>query len=388
MLKEMKTLLQLSATAVLVSSCGIKMATSLLEDVKQDNTTGGLSSLGVNLNLYPANKMVCDPLSGGQTTQTNYTKGIKASLHYSEANSPRLYKSTDYIQIAKKSDQNIFLSDMNVPTRMFTEGFAPKMGATLNNDQGEKLIEFFGLKMQTNIVLADGDEEGIYEFALLSDDGTTMKIKSGSEDVEDEVLINNDGDHPTQMGCSTRTVKMRRNVMLPVEVTFYQGRRYHIANVLIWRKASEAGKDSLCNQQGNELYFNPNNNSVAAQGFTDLTARGWKVLVPDNFMMAQTDYNPCVKGTDPVISNFELGEVILTSVSLSWTTDIQATSQVQLTNMTTNEVTLTNSDNLLRTSHQITLKQLQPATVYKVKAISVSSDLGRSVSEELTFQTQ
>ncbi len=388
MLKETKTLLKLTAATVLISSCGIKMASTLAENIQQENTSGGLSALGVNLNLYPANKMVCDPLSGGQTTQTNYTKGIKASLHYLEADSPRLYKSTDYVDFAKKSDQNIFLSDMNVPTRMFTEGFAPKIGSTLNNDGGQKLIEYFGLKMQTNIVLADGDEEGLYELALLSDDGTTLKIKSGSADVEDEVLISNDGDHPTQMGCATRTVKMRRNVMLPVEVTFYQGPRYHIANVLIWRKASEAGKDALCNRQGNELFFNPNNNSVAAQGFTDLTSRGWKVLIPDNFMMAQTDYNPCVKGTDPVISNFELGEVILTNVSLSWNTDIEATSQVQLTNTTTNEVTITDSDNLLRTSHQITLRQLQPGTIYKVKAISVSADLGRSLSEELTFQTQ
>ncbi len=387
-MRDFKTLSLFICTTIILSSCGFKISNPLLEKVQQKNTNAGVSNLSVNLNQYPANKIVCDPLSGGQTTQTTYTQGIKASLHYLTADQPRLYKSTDYVQFAKKSEQNIFLSDMNVPTRMFTEGFSPKIGETLKDDVGQKLIEYFGLKMETNVVLADSDTEGIYEFALLSDDGTTMKLKSGSPDTPDEVLIDNDGDHPTQMGCATRTVKMRRNVMVPIEVTFYQGPRYHIANVLLWRKTTEAGKDSLCHQQGNQLFYNPNLNSAPAQGFKDLESRGWKVLIPDNFRMAKTDYNPCVIGTNPVISNFKLGEVALTSIAMSWTTDIASTSQVQLTNTKTGEVTITNSDNQLRTTHQIYLTDLQSLTVYKVKAISVSSDLGRTLSEELTFETQ
>ncbi len=390
MLKQNSALLKMLTSTLFLTSCGFKMSSLLSENVIQETTGSSLGLLAVNLNQYPANKIVCDPLSGGQTTQTSYEKGIKASLHYLTANQPRLYKSTDYVQFAQKSEQNIFLSDMNVPTRMFTEGFSTKTGQTLNNDQGAKLIEYFGLKMRTNIVLAAPDEEGIYEFALLSDDGTQMVLKSGSTDVPDEVLIDNDGDHPTRMGCASRTVKMRRNVMLPIEVTFYQGPRYHIANVLMWRKATEAGKDSLCNQLGNNLFYNPNQNSEPLQAFKDLQSRGWKVLTPENFMISQTktDYNPCVNGTAPVISQFQVGEVVLTNVSFSWTTDIAATSQVQLTNLSTNEITVTSADNQLRTSHNVQLSNLKQTTTYKVKAISVSADLGRSESQELTFTTQ
>jgi len=393
MLKQMKTLTQLTAVTLTMSSCGGLMGSLLsTENIQQENLAGSggqsISRLSVNLNKYPANKVVCDPLSGGQTSQTNFVKGIKASLHYRAGDIPRFYKSTDYVDFARKSEQNIFLSDMNIPTRMFTEGFSPKVGEVLKDDQGQKLIEYFGLKMSTNIVLADSDEEGVYEFALLSDNGTQMKLKSGSEDVPDEMLIDNDGDHPTRMGCSVKTVKMRRNVMVPVEVTYYQGPRYHIANVLIWRKATEAGKDSLCGHSGNNLFYDPDHNSNPLQAVKDLESRGWKVLVPDNFMMSADDYNPCVNGTNPVISNFALGEVILQTVTLSWTTDIAATSQVEITNIATGEVTLTGADNILRTEHQVRLTSLKANTAYKVKAISVSSDLGRSVSTELTFQTQ
>lgn len=374
----------------LFSSCSLKISSQLSEAVVQKDSNVSLGQLNVNLNQYPTNKIICDPLNGGETSQTNYEKGIKATLHYLTTNQPRLYRSTDYVQFAQKSEQNIFLSDMNVPTRLFNEGFSNKAGQTLANDQGQKLIEYFGLKMNTNIILSEKDETGLYEFALLSDDGTQMLLKSGSADVPDEVLIDNDGDHPTRMGCSSHTVKMRRNVMLPVEVTFYQGPRYHIANVLIWRKAAEAGQDSLCNQLGNNLYYNPDRNSEPQQAIKDLESRGWKVLAPDNFMISQNkaDYNPCVNGTIPVISEFTVGEVVLTNVSLTWKTNIPSTSQVQLTNTKTNEVTITTSDNQLRTNHQIQLSGLKPATTYKVKTLSVSSDLGRGESAELSFRTQ
>lgn len=382
---------QLLLFTTLLSSCGIRIGSPKSEAVQQENLSVGVNSLAVNVNQYPSNKIICDPLSGGETTQTSYEKGIKASLHYLIPGMPNFKTSMNYAQFAKKSDQNIFLSDMNVPTRLFSEGFSTSTGQVLKNDSNEKLIEYFGLKMSTNLILSDLDEVGDYELAMLADDGTTLKLKSGNAEIPDEVLIDNEGDHPTRMGCATRTVKMRKNVMLPIEATYYQGPRYHISNVLIWRKVTAAGTaDPLCNQTGNNLFFNPDNKSAPQQAFKDLQARGWKVLSADNFMMSKTatEYNPCIRGTDPVISGFEVGEVILTSVSLSWTTDIEATSHVELTNMKTGEVSTTQSDNVLRTHHDMNLTGLQPATTYQVRAVSVSQDLGRTTSAALSFTTQ
>ena len=178
--------------------------------------------------------------------------------------------------------------------------------------------------------------------------------------------------------------------MLPVEITYYQGPLYNIANVLVWRKASEAGKDSSCNKIGNHLFWDYRINSEPQPEFTGMQSRGWKILKPGNFKVAldKGEYNPCVPATPPVISNFQVGEVILQSTSFQWLTDLPATAQVLLTNTRTGEETLTDSDNGLRTNHTINVDGLDVGTTYKVRAIGVTEDLGRSQSAELQFTTQ
>lgn len=361
------------------------------------NTPRGAAEHGlmsVNVNRYAAHKIMCDPLTTPVSSPIkSYQNGIKAELFYRTQAMPRWYSSLDYVSKAKKSEQNVFLTNVNVPTRMFTEGFTTTQGQTLKDDQQNKLIEYFGLKMSSNLMLSDEDEAGYYEFALLSDDGATLKIKSKSIDqlgTVDEIIIDNEGDHPTKMGCSTSTVRMIKNVMYPIELTYYQGPRFHISNVLLWRKSSVSGQDSLCNAVGNNLFFNPEQNSAPQPAFTTLMSRGWKVLKPKNFVISETnvDYNPCVQGTNPVISHFEPGEVVLSSASFSWHTDIPATSQILLTNIATGETQVTNSDNILRVQHQVVLQDLLPRTDYKAQVLSISADLGRAIGPEFYFTTQ
>lgn len=272
---------------------------------------------------------------------------------------------------------------------MFTEGFASQTNDVLKDDTGAKLIEYFGVKFETIIKLGAADDEGDYEIALLSDDGTTLKQVSGTKDAPVlTTIIDNEGDHPTRMGCSKQIVHMTKDSSLPVQLTYYQGPRYHIANVMMWRKASVAGKDQACGQSGNEYFFDPNNNSVPLKPYNDLVSRGWKVLAKENFFIPKDEtYNPCVQGTNPVISNFAVGEVFLSGVSLSWKTDIPATSQVKVVNKVTGEVTLTDSDNALRTDHSVFVTGLQAATAYTAQAVSISEDLGNTMSEQIDFTT-
>jgi len=386
--KGLRALMQPSAligVTVFISACTFKVS-GPSESLSQTNTSAAKGISVVNVNKYTSSQVVCNPLDPNPAPQTNYQKGIIADLFYRTSAMPRMYKSTDYVQFAQKADQKIFLSDMNVPTRVFTEGFDNANGSVLKTDSGENLIEYFGLRMKTNLILNTTDLDGDYELALLSDDGTTLTLKSEV----DEILIDNDGDHPTRMGCAARTIRMRQNVMVPVEVTYYQGPRYHIANVLMWRKISgDAGQDPLCGHSGNNLFYNPDNHSEPLQAVKDLESRGWKVLTPDNFLVSadKTDYNPCVQGTNPVISNFATGERLFDQMNFTWTTDIPATSQIQVTNVATGEVITTTSDNILRTENNITITGLKSGTTYKAQAISVSADLGRSISNEVTFTT-
>lgn len=344
-----------------------------------------------DINAYPLNKVVCDPIGGGGGGAMP-KKGIKAELFYKAQNQSRYFKAQDYIDFTTKADQNIFFTDMFVPTRMFSEGFSTQTGQVLKDDTGQKLIEYFGLKMNTNIRLAEEDEDGVYEFALLSDDGSVMKIKNGNAWTE---VINNDGDHPTRLGCSTQKFTMTRETKLQTEVLYYQGPRYHISNVLLWRRlsASEAaGQDQSCGLTGNETWFNPNNNSAPTQNFQSLLSRGWQVLKPDNFYLPeesteQTQYNPCTEGQNPMVSNLRVSEIVAEGVFVSWNTDVPATSQLLIINKATGQTILTQSDNILRTAHNVQYLNLSSGTTYQVQAISVSEDLGRVVSSPLEFTT-
>jgi hypothetical protein len=94
------------------------------DGVAASNTPRGAAEYGfmaVNVNRYAANKIMCDPLAPPTSSATkSYQNGIKAELFYRTQGMPRWYNSNDYVSLAKKSEQNIFLTDVNVPTRMFT----------------------------------------------------------------------------------------------------------------------------------------------------------------------------------------------------------------------------------------------------------------------------
>lgn len=219
----------------------------------------------------------------------------------------------------------------------------------------------------------------------MSDDGARLKYKDPRDDTWKE-LINNDGDHPTRLGCGTTVISMNRRTQIPLEIIYYQGPRFHIANILLWRKATEAGKDPLCGQSGNSLYFDADKQSAPQQAYKDLLARAWKPVTAENLWLDGT-YNPCVAGKKPVISQFQNVEISITSASFRWATNIPASTQIRLINVATGEEILTNTDNLLRTNHEVFVTGLRSGTTYRVQAVSISQDLGNTLSDELIIKT-
>lgn len=354
------------------------------ENVTATATSDAVMQSPYDLNLHPLNKTVCDPFNNNSTQVMS--QGVQGTLFYKTSAMPIMSKVEDYINFTQKSDKTLFFADINVPTRPFSEGFSTQSTTVLADDTGAKLIEYFGIKFETTLQLGANDEEGDYELALLSDDGTRLKIKDPATDTWREI-INSDGDHSTRMGCATETIRMTRRTQIPLELIYYQGPRYHIANVLMWRKAAVAGKDIQCGSAGNKYFFNPDNASMPLQPYNDLLARGWKPVAPENYWLNNT-FNPCAEGTKPMITNFRVTEVLPTDVFLAWTTDIPASTQVRLINQTTGEEILTASDNLLRTTHTVHVSGLQPNTTYTAQAASISQDLGNSLSSEITFKTR
>tara|TARA_B110001454_G_scaffold219199_1_gene251723 strand:+ start:25278 stop:26501 length:1224 start_codon:yes stop_codon:yes gene_type:complete len=400
--KTLATSISLGMMLGLNISCskGSSSAESIKGEIITTAQTETVVKSVYDTNAYPLNKLVCDPFDPDPVPSAKH--GIKSSLWFRGFNQPIYQSVMSYINNYTHSDQTLFFNSVNVPTRMFYDGFPLESGDVVRDDLGTQLIEYFAMKFESQIILGPDDSEGLYELAMLSDDGTILKIKDPDNVITTansngwETHINNDGDTPTRMKCSSRLVNMTRDKKIQMELLYYQGPRYHISNMLIWRKATQAGKDSLCNQSGNELFFDPKHNSAPLK-WLDLAARGWRVLSTQNYLLPETgnstseggdvDYNPCYTGTVPVISNFQVVEQLSNEVSFSWRTDIKAVSMMMVTNLDTGEKTVTQSDNVLRTTHQILISGLKNNTNYRFQVVAISEDLGRAISPAIDLKT-
>lgn len=371
----------------------IKMATMagcfVLAGCNGSGGSNGMATSPFDVNKYAVNKTVCNPMGNGGSN-TEPTEGLEATLYYLSADQPRYTDVESMINNGHQSDKNLFFSQLYIPTRLFTEGFPLQSGGTIADDAGNELIEYFALRFTGVLHLGPNEAEGDYQLGMLSDDGSIWSLSSSETGTDYSIVLNNDGTHPTQMGCGP-IVHMTQNTRLAMKIDYYQGPRYHIALVPMWRRVnSSTPNDPLCGQNGNSLFFDYNNNSAPEPAFNQLLSRGWYPLAVANFSItADTSYNPCTNGTAPVISgisfqsNMDIGPYYI----VNWTTDIPATDQVLYTDSATGVQTLTVSDNILKTSHSVQIT-VQPGHSYSVQVVSISADLGKAISAPQTLFVQ
>jgi len=348
-------------------------------------TSVALQKAAYDVNIFPINQLVCDPFEGPYTPEPG--GGLQAALYYYSAEPASSGSVESFIANATKSDQNLFFAQVDVPTRNFSTGFSKQDGTFLTDDNGNVLIEWFALRFNSVLQLGLDQPEGLYQFAILSDDGSILQMDNS--DGTQSVLINNDGTHPTRMGCSTQKLNLTHESQIPIQLDYYQGPRYQIAAVVMMRLAQPNDpQDLLCGQEGNYLYFNPDQNSAPEPAYTDLLARGWTVVGPANYVIpSSAGFNPCTVGQPPVISNLQLTALSYSSFQATWTTDIPATSQLDYTNTMNLTETLTTADNYLRTQHSVIVTGLANNTLYSVEAVSISDNYGKTISPPQEVRT-
>jgi len=194
---------------------------------------------GLTIKALPATKYICEPF--GNMNGGNAKGGLRADLAYvnpqlglsaAEKNS---YSALRYFENEAqfvKSPTGLFLSQINVPTRHFDQGFRLSDGSYLSDTAGNRLIEWFALKMSSLLKLAATDQEGYYELATISDDGSVLFLGSGAQQ---EKWIDNDGAHSTRMKCADKSLMLTRTSKIPMTYFYNQGPRTEIANVLAWK---------------------------------------------------------------------------------------------------------------------------------------------------------
>ncbi|MEK2688345.1 PA14 domain-containing protein [Bdellovibrio sp. GT3] len=322
---------------------------------------------------FPENpdQTVCDPLTG--TPSESRSNGLAAKLIVRSPEMSTVTGVMDYYNQGIRLEQELYFPSINVPTRQFTKGFTTESGSVLVDGDGNTLIENFALEYNSILKLSDSDKSGEYELGVISDDGARIFFKEADQWKE---LINNDGNHPSRFGCAYRTINMQPGTEVPIKVLYYQGARNHIANVLMWKhhKDVKAYKKSIldnwvCGQKGNELFYS-SRTGKPTYVTNWLTASGWKTIANANFKMPEKKVNPCSQ--EPLaISDLIVPYATAPKATITWKTNIPASSQVKITNFFTGEVIYTAVSSDLVTNHVVELDGLVAGIYYVINAVSV-----------------
>lgn len=344
--------------------------------------------------LTSPERTICDPFNQGSAYQDRGLVGHLLYFDREEGVVPAYSGVEDFMQNAEVVPSAIYFDRLFIPTRPWDRPFVTQAGETITNSYGTPVYEYFALRLESQLKLAQGQLPGYYQIALMSDDGSTMSWKN--TDGTESLFIDNDGDHSTKMKCSMEPVYLDQNSNIPFVLKYYQGPRYHISMVMMMRPMPDPDDadrplyDPECDKMGNDRFFDSTQTPVAAKPrFYEILSRGWQVLENDNFRFPEQAANPCVSEEAPlVISAFNVETLSRNSVTLTWSTNLPSNGEIlfkQIGGTATGTVQAENPG--LQTSHRAVVTGLSPNTLYSFQAISRTSSGQQAVSDEKAIRT-
>ncbi len=339
--------------------------------------------------LTPPERTVCDPFNAGVSARD---RGLIGNLVYLTDDQPRYTRARDYIMNGVPVQSTLYFDRLMIPTRSWDLGFYTQDGTLVTNHRDEPVYEYFGVHMESQLQLAPGEAPGWYQMAILSDDGAVLSLKDDENVLT--TLVDNDGDHPTRMGCAMRSIYLNEGDRLPFTLEYYQGPRYHISLVVMWRPlpADQNPEDPVwdeeCGMMGNSRYFDYTQvPSLPTPRYYEMLTRGWKPLENANYFFPEQASNPCAVDDPLIISNFVIETTTRTSITVSWQTNQPATTKVVARNVVTGEIHETEVDTTLKTSHVGTISGLSSDTLYAIRAVSAVEGGDPVFSNELAIRT-
>lgn len=255
--------------------------------------------------------IVCDPFNGkGTLTAEN---GIIGSIYQLDPATADSGTVASVQANGKLLDATIVLSQINLPTITFNQGFTTVDGRVVRLDGGVVLRDYFSLHLEGQIQL-NGLADGVYQFGIIGDDGAILQIDDGSGF---RVVVNGDGVHKTRLdiGTSADGVTLTSTSKIPFKLDYFQGPAQHLALTLIWRKVAEVGQvvdvdypataydDPIAGPAvaDNNVFFNPpaptpaESLANATADYTAIFTRGWSIPAAGSFVLpANVTSNPCL----------------------------------------------------------------------------------------------
>lgn len=245
---------------------------------------------------------ICSDVLGG--TAHKATNGLVGSLYYAkesitDENARSLFPSSQSLidlsvgegALVVKSDKDIYLNQIAVAPRAFDTGFPLNDGTELLFPSGNKIVEWFALRLASNLALSLDEEEGFYQLAFVSDDGVLLDIAQEGGKLR---LISDDDFHSPTMNCGTEAIELKHNQPSPINIQYFQGPRTEIAFSLLWKKVSSKNSalDANC---GKSSYDLSNGQPYDRQrSLTQALSNGWQVIPSKNYILPEEKTNPCV----------------------------------------------------------------------------------------------
>ncbi|MBC7711802.1 MAG: hypothetical protein H7177_00585, partial [Rhizobacter sp.] len=160
------------------------------------NTGGGDTGGPALCENGSTDNLICNPLGGGDGSNPTNPGGDIPAVPVSKLGLiAHLYEGQNqwnnldqYFTEGYQHEENMYFSNFDVPTRAFDEGFGYAADIFLRNRNGEKLIEWFAIKANGNMVLPESETTGLYQIVTISDDGIQVTI-------DGKTIISNKGVH-------------------------------------------------------------------------------------------------------------------------------------------------------------------------------------------------
>lgn len=191
--------------------------------------------------------------------------------------------SLDAIRSGTRINRSYVMNELLVPSRNSDEGFpatgVPGMGDLLRMDNGDVLKTYFALDLYSGLTLGAADEEGYYQFAVLSDDGVTIQLMNESSLFVP--VFSDEGIHGPRVACAPKAVYLKHGATIPFRLTYFQGPATQVALTVIWRRwnsANPTGAGSQCNTS--PQIFEADGRTLVRE----LRDAGWKAVRNENYV--------------------------------------------------------------------------------------------------------
>ncbi len=247
--------------------------------------------VGQNEQYFEPVPSACNPFGDG-ISGLGRSNGVRGKLFYFDDADLALHphsQFSDFKDHGQLARANFYFNNINVPTRRFDQGFELSNGKLLSKSDGTPLFEHFAFDFTTNIKLPAGSGSRQVQFAVLADDGANLLVQDPITQVWTKQVMN-DGVHPTVLTCGSSPITIN-DQPTALNFQYFQGPRYEIAMVLLWRPWNGSASDPMCDSRMG--FFNTSTTpSTPTAKWIDVMSR-WEVVPANMLYMDANDENPC-----------------------------------------------------------------------------------------------